>query len=209
MKIRHPVPGDVEALYDISLKTGDSGKDASPLHEDPRLIGLIYSVPYALLLPDWTFVAEDEGGLIGYVAGVPDTHAFERLLEEKWWPELRQRYADPGPPPNRNADEARWYQIHHPDPPPAGVVRRFPAHMHMNVLPRAQRKGLGTALFAAWQARAEAGGVHAVHVGVSPVNPKGQAFWQACGMVRIPDAETGGHRACWFGKIIGEDGSNR
>ena len=203
MTIRHPRPDDVDALCDISLKTGAAGRDATPLHTDPRLIGLIYSVPYALLMPDWSFVAEDDQGLAGYVAGVPDTNAFDALLEEKWWPDLRRRYPDPGPPPHANADDARCYHFHHPEPSPKAVIRRFPAHMHMNVLPRVQRQGVGKALFAAWRARAETAGVTGVHVGVSPTNPNGAAFWQACGMVRIPAAETDGSSAHWFGMTLG------
>src|SRR5665213_4601378 len=34
---------DLAALYEICLKTGDSGKDATALYDDPKLIGHVYA----------------------------------------------------------------------------------------------------------------------------------------------------------------------
>lgn len=200
--IRAVASGDLDALYAISLATGDAGKDASHLYADPRLIGHIYTVPYAVLRPDWSFVAEDQKGVAGYVVGTPDTMAFAKDLEARWWPDLRRRYADPGPPPHTTADAKRIYLIHHPEVPPPVVTDRFPAHMHMNLLPRAQGKGLGRTLFMTWCDRARATGVAAVHVGVSPKNAGGAAFWQACGMQALADVPESGHPVRWFGMKI-------
>ena len=44
-------PEDLDALYEISLATGLAGGDAAHLYEDKKLIGHIYSAPYALLDP--------------------------------------------------------------------------------------------------------------------------------------------------------------
>ncbi|MGG2477876.1 GNAT family N-acetyltransferase, partial [Rhizobium sp. BR5] len=62
-------PEDEDALYAISLATGDAGEDATPLYRDGRMVGHIYSVPYLHLWPDAVFVAEDEEGVCGYIAG--------------------------------------------------------------------------------------------------------------------------------------------
>ena len=79
VRLRPFEPGDLEALYAISLLTGDAGGDAAHLHDDPRLIGEIYSAPYAMVEPSWAFVAEDDLGVAGYVVGAPDTRAFEAV----------------------------------------------------------------------------------------------------------------------------------
>ena len=42
---------DEDALYAISLATGDAGQDATPLYNDGRMVGHIYSVPYLYSLP--------------------------------------------------------------------------------------------------------------------------------------------------------------
>src|SRR5580658_10074227 len=89
-------PDDLDAVYAVALATGDAGKDAAHLYEDPRLIGNIYAAPYALLRPDLMLVAADDIGVVGYVTGAVDTVAWEALLERGWWPRLRREHADPG-----------------------------------------------------------------------------------------------------------------
>src|SRR5690606_1545660 len=130
-------PGDLDALYDIALKTGDSGQDATALHDDPKLIGHIYAAPYALLEPASAFIAEDEAGGAGYMVGTADTRAFDARLETEWWPALRAQYEDPAakPPAGWSADERRQYVIHHPYKTPERIVAAYPAHLHINLLP--------------------------------------------------------------------------
>jgi len=191
---------DLDAVYAISLATGDAGRDAAPLHQDGRMIGHIYSAPYAMLVPELAFVAEDDDGVAGYVVGTADTRAFEQQMERDWWPTLRQQYADPAgtAPESWTADQKRSFAIHHPDRTPDSVVGPYPAHMHMNLLPRLQGQGMGRQLFERWIAQAQVMGVAGLHVGVSPTNLGGMAFWHAMGFTRIPNA--GG--AVWLGQSI-------
>ncbi|MBV9418161.1 MAG: GNAT family N-acetyltransferase, partial [Alphaproteobacteria bacterium] len=77
---------DLEALYDICLKTGDAGQDASAMYRDPKIIGHIYAGPYGTLEPENCFVLEDKAGVGGYIIGTCDTHVFEQRLEREWWP---------------------------------------------------------------------------------------------------------------------------
>ena len=146
-------------------------------------------------------MVEDDAGVAGYVVGTTDTRAFDAQLERDWWPALRRHYADTADiaPEARNADQNRIFAIHHPGVTPDEIVGPFPAHMHMNLLPRLQGQGLGTGLFKAWFERARELGAMGVHVGVSPTNPRGMAFWQAMGFVRRPVA---GSNAIWLGQPI-------
>jgi GNAT superfamily N-acetyltransferase len=195
---------DLEALYAISLATGDSGQDAGPLHADGRLIGHIYSAPYAILSPQTALVVEDDQGVAGYIVGVVDTRAFEARLEREWWPDLRRRYADPQalPPESWTADQRRAWLIHHPFATPDYVVAGFPGHLHMNLLPRLQGQGVGTALLNRWLAQVRPPG--GLHVGVSRANLGGLGFWRAKGfepIARPPGARAGG--AHWLGLARG------
>ncbi|HTM76768.1 MAG TPA: GNAT family N-acetyltransferase [Devosia sp.] len=198
-RIRPFTAADLDALYTIALVTGDSGQDATALHSDGKLIGHIYSAPYGVLEPELAFVAEDELGVAGYVVGTTDTLAFAQKLERDWWPALRQRYPDPEAvaPEARTADQQRSFAIHHPETPPDAVVAAFPAHMHMNLLPRLRGQGIGTQLFDRWIETAHGLGARAVHVGVSPTNPGGLGFWQARGFVRLETPE-----GLWLGQQI-------
>lgn len=55
-KIRSYQSRDLNRVYDICLKTGDSGKDATKLFDDPRLLGHIYAGPYVTLEPESSFI---------------------------------------------------------------------------------------------------------------------------------------------------------
>ena len=203
--IRPLTPGDVDRLYAISLATGHRGGDAAPLYRDPRLIGHIYAAPYAELCPSLCFVAKDDGGVAGYVCGVADTRAFEQRLEHDWWPALRAAYAAPtGDPANWTADERRCDMIHHPRPAPEAIVAAYPAHVHLNLLPRMQRRGVGSALLDRWTARVREDGARAVHAGVNVENDGAKRFWAARGFAPLPPPESGRRGTDWFGRVLGD-----
>jgi ribosomal protein S18 acetylase RimI-like enzyme len=181
--IRDVQPGDLDALYRIALATGDSGADAAHLYRDPQLVGALYAAPYAALAPEFALVAEDASGVGGYILGALDTLGFEARLEAEWWPALRLRYADPsGDPARWSVEQLRAYQIHHPHPPPARITGPYPSHLHINLLPRLQGRGLGKAMIDAWLARIAAAGSRGVHLGVSPANHRALRFYAAYGL---------------------------
>lgn len=199
--IRPAERSDLQAVYDICLKTGDGGEDATALYRDPKLIGHIYAGPY--LLPDGaiSLLACDENGVVGYAAGSLDTRAFELRLETEWWPKLRRVYPDPdGPSTSWSADEMRCFVIHHPARVPDDIVRAYPAHIHMNLLPRAQGRGVGSRLLKAWLDAARESRARSVHAGVSAANQKGLAFWTARGFHPVrTDALAGSKGTIWCG----------
>src|SRR5262245_49946523 len=165
---------DLEALYAISLATGHEGGDASHLYEDRKLIGHIYSAPYALLEPRLALVVEDDEGVAGFAVGTPDTRKWQERLEAEWWPKLRRQYADPPATPATewSADQRRANTIHRPQPAPQQIVERYPAHLHLNLLERIQGRGAGTMLFREWMAHASQQGIGPVHVGVNGANAR-------------------------------------
>jgi len=182
-KIRPCAPGDLDDLYHIALMTGASGKDASALYRDPKLVGHIYAAPYALFAPEFAFVAEDGEGVAGYVVGAVDTAAFEDLLEDRWWPRLRPQYADPSAIPYEDwtADQLRSWQIHHPRRTSSRIAEPFPSHLHINLLPRLQGQGVGRRLIDTWLATISAMGSKGAHLGVNPDNLAAMHFYRALG----------------------------
>lgn len=202
MRIRGVETKDLDACYAISLATGLAGGDASSLYRDGRLMGHIYIAPYALLEPELTFVVEDHEGVAGFVTGTPDTTAWEARLEQVWWPALRKNYADPAylSPEARTPDQRRMYMIHHPARTPSAVVSTCPGHLHMNLLPRLQRRGIGSKLFAVWHAAAAAKGASALHVGVNRENRNAIPFWQSLGFTELALAGVPEGRTLWMGR---------
>ena len=197
-------PGDLDALYAISLATGHQGGDASALYRDPTLMGAIYSAPYAVLAPRLVIVAEMDGDVVGYAVGTADTAAFEARLEHDWWPALRAHHTAPDPARHDTwtADERRIHAFYHPAAAPRSILPDFPAHMHMNLLPQAQGKGVGTALLTRWLEglQRETDAVRGVHVGANKQNARACHFWQARGFQPLSlSAEEVTRRTRWFG----------
>ena len=94
-QIRPYEPTDHDTVYEICLKTGDSGQDATDQFEDPKLLGHIYTGPYINLEPESAFILEDETGACGYIIGALDTQSFFHKIESKWLPNLQNHYIEP------------------------------------------------------------------------------------------------------------------
>ncbi|MDB5486938.1 MAG: acetyltransferase family protein [Reyranella sp.] len=193
---------DLDACYAISLATGLAGGDAASLYRDPKMMGHIYVAPYALLKPDLTFIVEDAEGVAGFVAGTVDTVAWEERLEREWWPALRLRYPDPSDLPSESltADQRRAAMIHRPSRTPPDVAAKYPAHLHMNLLPRLQRRGAGSLLLRTWLAAARARDAGSFHVGVNRMNTGAMRFWKKQGFAALALQGASESRTCWIGR---------
>jgi ribosomal protein S18 acetylase RimI-like enzyme len=186
--IRPYHPGDLDALYQICLLTGDDGQDATSLFDDPRLLGHFFAAPYALFEPSLAFVAEEAEGAGGYIVGALDTQAFEEQLESKWWPDLRTRYLDPAPcPPSKRwtLDQQVAHVIHHPWRIPAELAARYPSHLHINLLPRLQASGHGRQLIKTLIAALRDQGSHGVHLHVPRGNRRAAGFYRHIGFTEL------------------------
>lgn len=172
---------DLDALYAICLATGDAGKDATALYRDPMLLGQLYAAPYGVLEPESCFVLEDENGAGGYIVGACDTKLFETRLESEWWPNLRARYPDPPADRKLTRDERIMRFIHHPEKTLARLSGAYPAHLHINLLPRLQGQGWGKQMIAHWCAAMKARGSRGVHLGTGERNPRAVAFYRKLG----------------------------
>lgn len=185
-EIRQARASDHGALSQICLQTGAAGEDASASEDDPELLGLIYALPYQVLAPGFSFVIEDKDGVCGYVLGAPDTAGFEQRLNEEWFPPIRRRLRDPGANEQnwRGSDWAR-YHIHHPP----GLMRPelvpYPAHGHIDLLPRARGHGVGRRAMEQLMSRLAKAGASGMHLGVAPDNERAIGFYERLGFVRL------------------------
>jgi len=180
-EIRPYRPGDLDDLYRICLATGWAGEDASAMYQDPKLVGHLYAAPYGVLAPECALVAEDAEGVAGYILGAADTAAFEAKAEAQWWPKLRGAYPDPtgSPPADWTADQRLAWQIHHPRPPRPALLARYPAHLHIDLLPRVQGQGMGRRMMEAWLALVKSLGAGGAHLECSAQNARALRFYRA------------------------------
>lgn len=183
-KIRNYRPGEERVLYDICLLTGDSGVDASGLYREPSLLGEVYVGPYLRFAPEHSWVGVDAQGVAGYVLGVPDTTAFEAECERSWWPALRARYPLSSYPAE-SPDGRIVRLIHHPPTTSPDVVERYPAHLHIDLLPRLQGQGDGRRLLTTLLEGLAGAGAPGVHLGVSKANPRAIGFYRRMGFTDV------------------------
>jgi ribosomal protein S18 acetylase RimI-like enzyme len=189
LALRHATPDDAAAIRGICLRTGDAGRDATHLHADPDLLGLVWAQPYLELEAAHALVAVDERDrLLGYVLATPDSRAFEESAEASYWPPLRTRYPL-GPVGGRTAaDEAAVVLVHRPPLAPGPLLRTHPGHLHVDLLPEAQGRGAGRALVSAALDSLRAAGCIGAHVGVDPGNLPALGFYRRLGFLDLSSA---------------------
>lgn len=174
---------DDAGLADVCLRTADDGDDAAALYSRPALPGDVYALPYVRFEPDLCLLVDDgtrEGRVSGYVLGTSDTVHFEQWAERAWWPGVRRRYPADDQPPG-SADLRLAQLVAGGIRTSAAVTDRYPAHLHIDLLPHVQGAGLGRRLVEGFCAAASEAGASGVHLGVSPSNERATGFYARLG----------------------------
>jgi ribosomal protein S18 acetylase RimI-like enzyme len=185
LAIRAYRPSDLPAVYDICVRTADSGADARGRYACDRLTGDIFAAPYVTLEPEHAHVLDDGTGTpVGYVLGTADTEKFVRRYRDEWMPAVAHRCPVPPDPP-RTPDDAMLALHHNPERMLVPELAGFPAHLHIDVLPAFQGRGWGRGLIEQFLAGLRTAGVPAVHLGMSPTNVAARAFYDRLGFVEI------------------------
>lgn len=176
---------EVARLYEICLRTGAAGSDATAQYTDPKLLGHVYVGPYLAYRSKLAFVLADAADVPqGYVLGVADTYEFEQQLAEQWWPALRSWYPRDSYPAG-TADGGVVGLIHGWKPTPEVVLADYSAHLHIDLLPAAQGGGNGRRLLEHLLDELRARGVGGVHLGVDAENERAIGFYRHLGFTPL------------------------
>jgi ribosomal protein S18 acetylase RimI-like enzyme len=179
LSIRPYRPEDREDLYEICVRTGDNGADASSLYPDPRILPDIFVGPYLAQEPGLAHVVADTGGAdraLGYILGTADTRRFVARYLAEWLPGVVDRYPDDG---------GRGHELRHPEAMLGPGVDKYPAHLHIDLLPEAQGQGFGRELMQVFLAALRERGVARVHLGMGAANHGARAFYDRLGFEEL------------------------
>ena len=195
INIRRAVLSDLPYFYEICLKTGDEGKDASALFFDQYLIGHYYAAPYLVYQSGICFAAEFEYRPQGYIIAVPDTASFRQWMEEQWLPPIRKHFQRPFPPARSKKEQEIIDRIHERKFPvdisEQPWLTDYPAHLHIDLLPCIQGKGQGRVLIDTLFNELARRGVAGLHLGVSASNASAIAFYKKMGFTVLKEHDWG------------------
>lgn len=198
IEIRPYKPSDLESLYSICLETGDSGKDARSKYKDPKLLGHLYAAPYAVLEPELTFIVTLDGTPSGYILGTKNSKLFREITESEWFPNLRAQY----PLPNENdiSTDANIIRLIHKGYLLKNELSDYPAHLHVDLLPNTQGKGIGKKIIHVFIDKLKELDVPALHLEVGKKNLGAVGFYKRMGFHQIVEYEY----SIGFGMILND-----
>ena len=188
-KVRAYQEADRKDLYRICLLTADNGKDATSKFRDPRLPGHVWVGPYLAFQPFLAFVTEDGSSVAGYVVAALDSPAFEDRLERDWWPAMRSSYPELRQDSTEVVSTTERYalnDIHHPGVTASELAECFPSHLHIDLLPRIQGRGLGRQLMATAISGLRDRGSRGLHLLVGRGNDRAAGFYRHLGFSEFP-----------------------
>ncbi|CAG7621383.1 GNAT family N-acetyltransferase [Leucobacter soli] len=184
MDVRPAQLQDLPGVYRVCLLADDPGWPGRDPERNPELLGHVYAGPYVAHDRGLCRVVVDAGGVAGYLLATADTDGFFAWLEAEWLPVLRAQY-----PEGSGAPDDAWIvrAIHRPQRPPAELVDPFPAHLHIDLLPRARGRGLGRVLIDGLRTDLATAGVPGVHLGVGSDNANAIEFYRHLGFETFAD----------------------
>ena len=197
ISIRRAAVQDIPYFYDVCLKTGDAGKDATKLFNDPFIVGMYFVAPYLVYPDSICFAADYNNKPQGYIVAVPDTLKFNCWMEDIWLPPLRERCPQHVVPQLAlSEDERKIYSLLHNNHIESNnngnsMQADYPAHLHINLLPGIQGKGIGRSLIISVLAELGKSGIPGVHLGVNARNTGAIEFYKKMGFKILSEEEWG------------------
>ena len=176
---------DRPQIRDICYRTGYLGDPVDWFWRDRSSFEDLFSSWYTDAEPESLWVADRGGKAVGYLFGCTDTAraegparaALRAVLERGlllrpgtagfFWRCIGDVLRDLGFPPGDLIDP------------------RWPAHLHVNLLPEARRQGVGAALMHSWLDRLREQRVPGCHLGAFVENTSGIAFFERMGFIRL------------------------
>lgn len=186
MEIRTFVESDRAALRELFGRAGE-GSPTETLWGHLESEAAIYLDPYLECEPESVFVAAVGGALVGYLTGCLDSASFpseDARMEQAirthrlvFRPRTAAFFA-------RALSDMAWARIRRT--PASGEIDdpRWPAHLHLNVEPRARGTGVAEGLMTSWFDRLRGAGSPGCHLQTVVENARAIRFFERMGFVR-------------------------
>jgi GNAT superfamily N-acetyltransferase len=186
------------------VKTGDHGKDGEPFYrEDPDALGRIFVGPYLAYEPELSLILEDKEGICGYAFGAFDSKQFYDRYEREWRQDLIKKFPMPeGEPKSWTRVQTVYSWYHNPDYTLPAPYDEYPSHLHIDLLERAQGRGLGRRMMEMVMGKLRQRGSPGAHLGVSMMNLPAFGFYQKLGFRELLRMGEGSEGCIYMGKSL-------
>jgi ribosomal protein S18 acetylase RimI-like enzyme len=215
--IRPYQTSDENAIIEITYKTGYMGEDLTGRRycDDVRLWFMIFIFYYVHSEPEHFFVAVDteSNSVVGFICGTPDTLTQEVMFRKKMVPRIFMRLIGYTIWRYPRSFMTIWGMYRHHtestfDAEIKPIITQYPAHLHINMLPKFQGQGMGTKLIKRFETHMKGLGTKGIHLGTTNKNFKAVPFYYKMGFELlhesniVPHAEYDDLRELIFAKKL-------
>lgn len=188
VSIRPYEPKDRSGVRRICCETADRGRPAERLCSDRELIADLVTRYYTDYEPGASWVAEQEGNLIGYLTGCLDPRAYHRIMPSCVIPgallraTLRGLLVRPDTWRIARCGLLTWRRGGFARRIP---VERYPAHFHINLRQESRGQRVGEQLIDRFITQASRRGLRGIHLSVREDNHSACRFFERAGFRTI------------------------
>jgi len=179
--IRNYQASDRSAVREIACDTADAGGPVERFFHDRRIIADVLTRYYTDYEPGSLWVAECDGGVVGYLMGCLDTHRQQRVTRRRILPRVIVGAIARGVLLHAEAWRllaAFAGTVILGGFPHAVDLIAYPAHFHINIREGFRGRGLGPQLVEAFRQQAGCAGVRGIHVVARGDNAGGRRFFE-------------------------------
>lgn len=176
MQIRHYRKSDRDYLRKICVETSSPAFQAT--EKTREAVCVLFNDYYTDHEPESIFVAVDDDDIpFGYILCNKDSHRMNKLMHEEYMPKLT----------GFKQEEISWYEGYLLGN--LRYIKKYPAHLHIDILEGHQRQGVGHQLVDALVAHLKEKKIKGLFLVVSRDNEKGVSFYRKYGFKEIDSTE--------------------
>ena len=120
---------------------------------------------------------------VGYTLGVVDTQEFNNWMNRDWLLQIRRLYPLDMEP--KSDLEKFLTEIIHEDCTFPDILEEFPSHLHIDLLPIAQKQGYGKRMISTFIEKLKEKGSVGLHLSVGERNQNAIAFYKKLGFSEL------------------------
>lgn len=164
----------------------------------PDLIGDRCLGAYLALCPEYSFILEDELGVVGCVLGLLDVRSFTKRCQASWIPAMTDKYPPRAGSPQDLVQQMQEDQGEYPD----SLLYHFPSQLRLDALPELVDVSVSRTLLTALLTALKANGSQGVFCEVQPTDRQRLDFLTKLGFLEILRGEARSREGVVMGRLL-------